>query len=135
MINIQEYFTSGYDYIIVPKLAVDVPITMKLMLVEATEDTEEFYHTINTLSTALGSLFTPTPIIDERFIVIHFGFDKDNSEADFREFLELNGMVAMRGVVDSVDSIDFASLADNAYGVFSAREIKYVPKHNPIEEV
>jgi len=127
MSNLREYFVRGYDYVIVPKGIAGVPITMATMYVEATEEEEAYYHSVNTLDKALGSLFTPTPIIDDRFICIHFGFDKDNSEADFRTLLESKGLVAMRGETDGVDSIDFDSVVDNAYGVFSAREIKYVP--------
>lgn len=100
--------------------------------VEASDETEAaegFYHSIATLEKALGSLFVATPIIDERFIMIHYGFDEEENadeRALLKALLTAKGLVNMR-LDTTLTEIDFTSFNGNEFGIFSAREIKSVP--------
>lgn len=122
MEDLSQYFTRGYDHIIVPKAVREVPIMLSKMKRE-----DGSYHSIATLEETLGHLFVPVEVIDERFIMIHYGFSRNGEEALFHEFLQGAGLVNMRGELQAVGEIDFANLNGNEYGIFSDWEIGEVP--------
>lgn len=121
--ELEQYFVNGFDFVVIPKAVMDVPIELSKMKRE-----DDSYHTINTLSEVLGTLFVPTAIIDERFVVIHYGFDRNGEEQLFHTFLQSKGLVNMRGELQGVEEIDFGVLNGNEYGIFSALEVQHVPQ-------
>jgi hypothetical protein len=124
--ELAEYFTRGYDKLIVPAVVRNVPIPMAKMLRE-----DGSYHSIATLEETLGSLVSPVMAIDERFIMIHYGFSRNGEEQAFKDMLTGMGMVDMRyqdGQYDkTVDEIDFVNLTGNEFGVFSDWEYGLIP--------
>lgn len=69
------------------------------------------------------------PVIDERFILVHYGFtyEEDADErAMLKEFLAGMGLVNMR-LGKKLDEIEWDKLADNAFGIFTAVEVVAVP--------
>jgi len=123
---IKDYFVNGYSYIIVPESVRNVPIELAKMYQDPIDGKDGFYHSIDTLSESLGSLFVPTPILGGKFLLIHYGFDEEEDTDErvlFKKFMTDKGLVNMRVGV-KLDSIDFTALHGNEFGVFSAREIK-----------
>jgi hypothetical protein len=120
--EIQDYIYMGHDFIVVPKAVKDVPIVMSKMVKE-----DGTYHSIATLEETLGTLFQSTHIIDDRFILIHYGFSRNGEEALFHSFMQGAGLVNMRGELESVEAIDFTNLNGNEYGIFSEWEVQSVP--------
>ena len=117
----------GFDWLIVPKAVLDVPITMTKMMKD-----DGSYLSVNGLVEQLASegyVLNVVPVIDDRFILVHYGFtyEEDADErAMLKEFLTGMGLVNMR-VGKQLGEIDWANLADNAFGIFTAVEIQNVP--------
>ena len=128
MDEIKEFLENGYDRLVIPKMMSVAPIEMAKLVKLDEEGNEVGHYSVDDLHARFGSLFVPTPIVDERFIQIRWCFDKDGTEAMFSEYLKAKGLADMREGGLSVDAIDFDNLPDNAFGIFSMREIKRVPK-------
>jgi len=127
---IEKYFVNGHDYIIVPKAVREVPIVMSKMLKD-----DGSYHSIASLEEMLGTLFVPTQKIDDRFILIHYGFGRNGEEQLFHTFMQGAGLVNMRGELDDVNAIDFTKLNGNEYGIFSEWEAQVIPDFGGMNEL
>ena len=126
--TIRKYFDMGFDWLIVPKAVLDVPITMSKM-----KKDDGSYLSVNGLVEQLASegyVLNLANIIDNRFVVVHYGFTCEE-DADERAMLKtfLNGMslVNMR-VGKQLNEINWNTLTGNEYGIFSAVEIVEVPQ-------
>jgi len=122
---IKDYLVNGYSYIVVPTLVRDVPIELAKMAIDGTNGE---YYSISTLEKDLGSLFVPTPVLDDQFLLIHYGFDEEETadeRAVFKKFMTDKGLVNMR-IDTKLEDIEFNNLKGNEFGIFSAREIKVI---------
>ena len=117
----------AYSYIVVPKTVLNTPVTVdKFELVDENGDSAG-YGTINELSAALGSTFTPVPRIDDRFSLFRWLIKTDmKSESEMNEFMLSNGLVSMQVVGGLASDIDYDALTGNEYGVFDAMNIQDV---------
>jgi len=124
-----EELKEAYDYIIVPKATLDTPIELEKMLKE-----DGTHYSINELSDELGEFFTPTPIIDDRFVAFRWAIPANGEEALIITYLLSQGLVDMRdnGIADTLnykaDEIDYTVLNGNECGVFRKFEMRDVPK-------
>ncbi len=132
MLTLQDYrerLQRGYEYVIIPTEVLDINIPLDDMLKSESPDT---YWTLNELSAALGNAFTPVQIIDSRFVVFHWGFDKglltgeEKKEKKFYNLIDSAGYVDMRDNLVTVEEIDFDNLTGNEFGIFSSWEISKV---------
>ncbi len=120
---------DAYDYIVVPKAVIDLPIESAKLLRE-----DGTYYSLRELSDEMKDQFTLTPIIDDRFVMFRWVIFRNGEEAVISQYLKANGLMDMRdnGIADSlnytVEEIDFNSLAGNEFGIFSLLEAKSLPK-------
>ena len=125
--ELSKYFINGYDYLIVPKAVEDIPIAMAKMQKE-----DGSYLSVKGLVEQLASegyVLNVVPMIDERFIMVHYGFtyEEDADErAMMKSFLTDMGMVNMRSG-KKINEIEWDKLNGNEYGIFTAVEIGEVP--------
>ena len=125
--TIRKYFENGYDYLLVPKVVENIPIAMAKMMKD-----DGSYLSVNGLVEQLASegyVLNVVPVIDERFILVHYGFtyEEDADErAMLKEFLTGIGLVNMR-LGKKLDEIEWDKLTDSAFGIFTAVEVVAVP--------
>lgn len=133
--QLKEELKDAYDYFIVPKAVLDTPIELEKMLRE-----DGAYYTLNELSNELGSFFTLTDAIDDRFVKFRWAVPANGEEALIIGYLKDKGLVDMRdnGIDDSlnytVEEIDFTALNGNEFGFFKRFEMKSVPKPEVVED-
>lgn len=126
--EIRKYFENGYDYIVLPKGVLDAPIAMSKMMKE-----DGSYLSVNGLVEQLeseGYLLNIVNVIDERFVLVHYGFtyEEDADErAMLKEFLTGMGMINMR-LGKKLDAIEWEALNGNEFGVFTAVEVGMLPR-------
>lgn len=130
---IQEILRDGYDYFVVPKTVLDVPIQMSEMAKEDENgNPTDAYYSLNELHKALGSQFTFVPVIDDRFVAFRWAVDWDDTQSVIIDYLTSNGLTDMRdngtGGRLKVTDIDFSSLKDTDVGMFNLLAFKKVPK-------
>ena len=125
--EISKYFTHGHDWLVVPKVVQDIPIAMSKMRKE-----DGTYLSINGIVEQLASegyVLGITEVIDERFIIMHYGFTYEE-DADERvmmkEFLIGMGLVNMRAG-KKLDEIEWDKLNGNEFGIFTEVEVVSVP--------
>lgn len=130
---IQEILRDGYDYFVVPKTVLDVPIQMSEMAKEDENGNPTgAYYSLNELHKALGNQFTFVPVIDDRFVAFRWAVDWDDTQSVIIDYLTSNGLTDMRdngtGGRLKVTDIDFSSLKDTDVGMFNLLAFKKVPK-------
>ena len=134
--QIKNELADAYDYFIVPKAVLDVPIGLEKMQRE-----DGSYYTLNELSKELGSLFTFVDVIDTRFVKFRWAVPANGEEALIISYLKSKGLVDMRdnGIDDSlnftVNEIDFVNLKGNEFGFFKRFEMKFIPGTQLVEEM
>ena len=135
--KIKESLDVAYSQIIVPVGVRGLPIELEKTREEDAEGKLlDTYYSLDNLTMLLpNKFFELTPIIDDRFVMFRWSIPHNKSEENtIIGYLEANGLVDMVPVGAVVKDIDFTTLADNSFGIFSAEDIKYVPKLE-VEEV
>ena len=158
--ELRDSFTNGYDYTIGIKEIMAIPIELPKwakvspavygednVLITPEQDSGEYYSMLD-VSAALGKAFTPIPYLKDGYGLAHYSYDF-HERTDMIEFLvgkeitlasgETVVIKCMNFLEDGitpvhVEDIDFPAIGNNEFGIFSAREIKSVPKQIPVEE-
>lgn len=126
--TIRKYFDMGHDWLVVPKAVENIPIAMVKM-----QKDDGSYLSVNGLVEQLASegyVLNIVPVIDERFILVHYGFtyEEDADErAMLKEFLIGMGLVNMRAG-KKLNEIDWANMNGNEFGIFSEVEVSDIPQ-------
>jgi len=126
--NIRKYFENGYDYLVVPKVVENIPIAMAKM-----QKDDGSYLSVNGLVEQLASegyVLNIVPVIDERFILVHYGFtyEEDADErAMLKEFLIGMGLVNIRAG-KKLGEIGWANMNGNEFGIFTAVEVQEIKR-------
>jgi len=147
--EIKKRLTRGYHKIIYPRKVPldtggtldmgDVPVELEKMAIHAESGDITGYYSLNALSDALGKAFEPTAITDDRFAVVHWGFDEGQNEDGTTDktatanLLKSHGLVDMREGIKEAKDIDFSNLPPHSFGIFGAYEFekdvaKYIVK-------
>jgi hypothetical protein len=98
--KIEEILKDSYNYIIVPKALMDVPVEVSTMeLIEVDEEGNEIsagYGCMNDLINELGTLFKPEEISKD-YIAYRWCYNIGVNEQDvFKSYLESKGLVNMQ---------------------------------------
>ena len=127
----RQQLKRGYEYCIVPTNTLDTPIQDKDFI---KTDAPLTYWTLNELSAALGSDFTPVQYLDEYFRLFHWTFSKgylngeESAEQRLITAFKGMGLTNMRDDKELISEIDFENLEGTELGVFGSFEILEVPK-------
>jgi len=158
--RLRNSFIKGYDYTIGVKEIVGIPIELPKWekITPATYDGEGNeltpptmsgeYYSMAEVSAELGNLFVPIPYLKDGYGLAHYSYDfgeKDLminfldgktihlEEADIDVTLSC---MNIDGVGDNIPAelIEYDKVGDNEFGIFSAREIDFVPKSISVPE-
>ena len=139
--------TNGYQYVVVHKDTLAVPIPLSKMAVYNTETNAPtgVFMSLQDVADELGNLFVPTQgFLNPDYVVIHWSFDEKKIgglyEQDYlKQLLDGYGFQNMRDLTNDgtndteIKDIDYnGCLADTSkkyYLFVSAREIEYVKRY------
>jgi len=108
----------------------DVPVELHKMAKHDELDRVVGYYGINELNRLLGKDFIPMNIFDDRFKVIHWGFDEGEDAYGITDkeatsnLLKSKGLIDMREDLKEAYDIDFSGLPPNAFGIFGTYEFE-----------
>ena len=132
---------DGYSFLIYDATIGDTPLEVGFMeILDELGVGTGVYNSINSLHQTLGNSFVPVPYLKEGMMLIHLtlGYGKNaNGDNDAKELdKELKKLlkIDMRDGHKKTETIDYALVTVDSYGIFDNHEIKSVPSW-VIEEV
>lgn len=122
--EVKDTLTQGYERLIIPKVVMGTPVALKNLELVDEEGESLGYATINNLSEIFGTYFVPIDIIDDRFTMVRWAFEKPERLL-FETFCTANGLVIIE---DYIEDVDFDNLVGNEVFIVPLKSVSKFPK-------